>query len=132
MSEASGPPSIGVFVLGVLMGPSIHRVFSVLAPYVARAFDAICDSWCPERPVKKPHVPSLAETFDDLDAVTAAHTLANLRRRRPGWALEPSSAPEHQDTADTSKPDDRPCEPDVHNADNTEADTAVAAVAEST
>ena len=84
-------------MLGIAIGPNVHAVVKFLRPYVTATLDAIADRLCPLVPTKA-HVPTLAETFDDMDAVTAAEALANLRsRRRPEWVPpspnEPNDAP---------------------------------------
>ncbi len=80
--------AFGAFVVGAILGVPFYNFITFASPYMVRAINAVSDAWCPERPKKGlAHVPSLAETFDDLDAVTAAETLANLRlRKRPDWA----------------------------------------------
>ncbi len=83
------------FVFGVAVGPGVNNFLMYVVPLARRIIDVLADKLCPMRPVKDEKlVPSLAETFDDMDAVTAAVTLETLRHRgRPAWVPEDRSPP---------------------------------------
>lgn len=96
-------------MLGIAIGPNVHALVKFMRPYVTATLDAIANRLCPTKPA---HVPTLAETFDDMDAVSAAEALANLRsRRRPEWV--PAS------------PNEPPVPPGPQEAQEADADEAV-------
>ena len=77
------------FVFGISIGPSVHAVLNYVVPIATRTIDVLAERLCPRRPEAIKHVPSLAETFDDLDAVSAAETLETLRQRPIDQAVRP-------------------------------------------
>lgn len=71
-------------MFGVAVGPGVHTFMNYAVPLAKRIIDVVADRMCPVRSEGGPKkVPSLAETFDDLDAVSAAVTLEGLRHRKP-------------------------------------------------